>query len=151
MKLVLINTKHTPTELENIISAQKPQYVAFLKSLYKTFDYVEFVTDDNHVQMIAFLSQDALDSLLIQYNKLKIDFEGKDLIKKILKGDMQTFEFPSMYSEFPEELVELNAKFFALYTSFLQHNITVDVVLDKINQYGIESLTDFDKQFLANY
>ena len=31
---------------------------------------------------------------------------------------------------------------------FVQNNLTLDLILDKINLYGVKSLTDFEKTFL---
>ena len=31
---------------------------------------------------------------------------------------------------------------------FVKNNLTLDLILDKINLYGVKSLTDFEKTFL---
>ena len=35
------------------------------------------------------------------------------------------------------------------FQNFLKENLDIDTILDKINEVGIESLTDLDKQILS--
>lgn len=79
-------------------------------------------------------TRDVLVKIILFLRQNQIDFSYEDISDEVLFGQMS---FESV--EFQESI-----------NDFIRENITIDTVLDKINQYGIENLSEFDKKFLDN-
>lgn len=79
-------------------------------------------------------TRDVLVKIILFLRQNQIDFSYEDISDEVLFGQMS---FESV--EFQEGI-----------NDFIRKNITIDTVLDKINQYGIENLSEFDKKFLDN-
>lgn len=84
---------------------------------------------------------------------------------KILDNNLISFEFKNMSEEFlngldiKQQLKDcinpLNRNTFNIFKikleEWINKNIDVDIILDRINQVGVENLTKLEKKFLDNY
>ena len=84
--------------------------------------------------MFAALEEAKLEKLSNLMNKYFI-ISKTDVTEKVIRGEIQA-EYPEVEKE--------------LFENFRLENTTVDNVLDKINNFGIESLDHIDKAILAS-
>ena len=82
----------------------------------------------------------------------------KDVTSDIITGDIYDIEdFKKVYYGFDESIKLFEDKglkyvpeFKKTFDEFILKNVTTDNILDKINEKGIEYLTDIDKEILKN-
>lgn len=77
-----------------------------------------------------------LENLFSTYNVL---IESRDLTDKILSCDYQDTEFLEVFSDSIHQKMLRN---------FIIQNLDTDRILDKISKFGIDSLTDIEKEIL---
>lgn len=82
------------------------------------------------------LSETELKLFLYILEKNDIDFTLKDVSWEVIRGDIQR-EHPEVENLSP-----------GIFTDFRYNNTSVDDILDKINERGIESIDDIDKYIL---
>jgi hypothetical protein len=143
MKLIKVTTIHTQDEIDYILGNINKHHIEILERLYSTFNYVEFLNEDNFVSMFCIVDDATMDKLRDNYNSLSIIFKFEDLTKDVLlcnKIKIDFLEYSVDVSDFIEELVN----------SFYLDNVTVDDILDKISIKGIKSINDVDKIILES-
>lgn len=79
-----------------------------------------------------------LENLFSTYNVL---IESRDLTDKILSCDYQDTEFLEVFSDSIHQKMLRN---------FIIQNLDTDRILDKISKFGIDSLTEIEKEILDN-
>lgn len=143
MKLIKVTTIHTQDEIDYILGNINKHHIEILERLYSTFNYVEFLNEDNFVSMFCIVDDTTMDKLRDNYNSLSIIFKFEDLTKDVLlcnKIKIDFLEYSVDVSDFIEDLVN----------SFYLDNVTVDDILDKISIKGIKSINDVDKIILES-
>lgn len=166
------------TEMENFIDDISYQLVTVVSSEYLKFNYGEFGmvlhfrTDETFSELKEYIDM-CLEGIVEQYflmeatenvdikmdRKLKKDFLNIDGVKKENKNkevDVEKLseEKKKKISNMMEFILPLPGTNFEFPTEFKnpQKPIpTVDQILDKITEKGIESLTKEEKQILDNY
>jgi hypothetical protein len=113
-----------------------------INHVYSNIDYVEYTDNDDFECMFCSIDDYNLSKILDIYNKFEINYEVIDLTKEVFFD----ISFPIIYEnqykrDVTRDIINLISDFKFNYTD-------VDVVLDKINEMGIKSLTDFDKNVL---
>jgi hypothetical protein len=73
--------------------------------------------------------KDVIDFIVNLFNENAVSYKVEDITKLFLYGQ-----------------VEIEDKDFQ---NFLKENLDIDTILDKINEIGINSLTDLDKKILS--
>lgn len=142
-KFVIVKTKHTQEEIDEILKTQSPEYIDILKDLYDSFTYVEMnKLGTNWVVMYAILDDYDIHKLCKHYVNLGLTFIFIDYTKKVLFNTHKIAK-DSVYME-PEKTIPLEK----LKHNFRENELTVDIVLDKINKLGSEKLDDIDKKVL---
>lgn len=136
-KFIKIQTNHTKAELDAILAELDPIEVEFLRDLYLNFSYHEFVDNNGFVCMYAYMEEQFVKEICRKYVDLGVSFRFTDITKEV--------KFHDTYF-FPKE--ERDAKLVALIHNFINVNISVDDVLEKISELGSDSLTDLDRQIL---
>jgi len=117
----------------------KEQNDKFTKNL--TLDDLDLLETINLDQMIDVIENEFIVSYVICTEldleklktflyKYKVLFEVENITKKFLKG----------HEKVDDEI----------FLKYLEHNLTINDVLDKISEIGIESLTDIDKKILKS-
>lgn len=143
MKLIKVTTIHTQDEIDYILGNINKHHIEILERLYSTFNYVEFLNEDNFVSMFCIVDDTTMNKLRDNYNSLSIIFKFEDLTKDVLlcnKIKIDFLEYSVDVSDFIEDLVN----------SFYLDNVTVDDILDKISIKGIKSINDVDKIILES-
>jgi hypothetical protein len=116
-------------------SASHPIYKDFSNILdVEDNKYIGF-TDDNKIFIrLPDYKFNSFCSLLSKYN---IVFDVYDVTEDVIKGDIQK-KYPDV-----EELTPY------IFEDFRYDNTSIDDILDKINERGIDSIDDIDKSILA--
>jgi hypothetical protein len=163
------------TEMENFINDISYQLVTVVSSEYLKFNYGEFGmvlhfrTKEIFSELKEYIDM-CLDGQVEQYflieatenvdikmeRKLKKDFLNIDGVKKENKNkevDVEKLneEKKKRISNMMDFIIPLSEDFLELPIKFKITIPTVDEILDKISEKGIESLTKEEKQILDNY
>lgn len=93
--------------------------------------------------MFTFLPADQTEKLIEVLTKFDLLISSNDVTTAVLMGDFQTN--PHWLSLFGEDTI---ANFNNILTDFLESNLTKDLVLDKMNEKGFDSLTKTDLKVL---
>jgi hypothetical protein len=145
MKFINVKTKSTQCEIDEILFNMSMSDVKKVENLYSSFDFVEY-TDDNDLEcMFCVIDDYHLSKLSKCYKGFSIDFEFVDLTKEVF------YDIPfriTYKNQFKKTIV---SKVINLISEFKFNYTDVDIVLDKINERGIDSLTDFDKNVLESF
>jgi hypothetical protein len=87
------------------------------------------IVEDNLISSYIICSEVFLESILSIFYKYKVEFKVEDITKLFFYGIVNIDD-----DDFQKYLVE---------------NLNIDTILDKINDLGIESLSDLDKKILG--
>lgn len=143
MKLIKVTTIHTQDEIDYILGNINKHHIEILERLYSTFNYVEFLNEDNFVSMFCIVDDTTMDKLRDNYNSLSISFKFEDITKDVLLCN-------KIRTNFLEYGVDVSDSINDLINSFYLDNITIDDILDKISAKGIKSINDVDKILLES-
>ena len=127
-----IKTNLTKEQSEKIVDSLTSIEVERLES-YKLKSYDEEI--DGKINSYIISDRYVFTRIILFLRQKDIDFEHEDISDDVLTGDI-SFKGTSFEDEVNE---------------FIITNITVDHILDKINKFGIESLTDNDKIILESH
>ncbi len=137
MKFVKISTEYTREEMDIIENNINEETTIKFKKLFRSFSYVQFLTEDKKICLYALIDDDTLNTLFSEYVKIEINFTYEDISKSILFGYM-----PIVKSELGT--IDLNN----MIDKFIDEHLNIDTVLDKISELGINNLTEKDKKIL---
>jgi hypothetical protein len=145
MKFLNIKTKLYQIDIDEITFNMSMHDAELINHVYSNIDYVEYTDNDDFECMFCSIDDYNLSKILDFYNKLQINYEVIDLTKEVFFD----ISFPIIYEnqykrDVTRDIINLISEFKFNYTD-------VDVVLDKINEMGIKSLTDFDKSVLEKF
>lgn len=109
-----------------------------------------FGQDIDHIdQFVACEDHDGYESIYCLldrtgHTKLKDVFESCDVLidQKDLTLDANSGKFNRL---------EKNPEFERVFQNFMKENLNIDYILDKISQFGKDSLTKEEEDFLKNY
>lgn len=127
-----IKTNLTKEQSEKIVDSLTPIEVERLES-YKLKAYDEEIEGQINSYIIS--DRYVFTRILLFLRQKSIDFEYEDISESVLTGDISFKD-----TNFENEVNE-----------FIINNITVDHILDKINKFGIQSLTESDKIILESH
>lgn len=131
MKFIKITTRHTSLELNDIFNKLTPTEAESIRDLYKNFSYFEFIDENDNVCMFSSIHTNYISDLLESYVKSSINFKYEDLTKDVLFSKLDVSTFNS------DDLSKMVNK-------FIKENLDTDTVLDKINEFGYNSLLEID-------
>ena len=145
MNFINVKTKSTQSEINEILFTMSVSDVKRIENLYSSFDFVEY-TDDNDLEcMFCVIGDYHLSKLSECYKGFSINFEFVDLTKEVF------YDIPfriTYKNQFKKPIV---SRVINLISEFKFNYTDIDIVLDKINERGIDSLTDFDKNVLESF
>lgn len=109
---------------------------------------IDFITENGDYNMLIIAEENEFNKLKKILNENYIHCFYKELTKKLLSNKTNIDkitqnsknENTNLYESFKQKLEE-----------WIMENLDLDVVLDMINDIGIENIREIDKQFLANY
>jgi hypothetical protein len=138
-KFIKITTKHTKEELAAFVANMSASELDNLSVAYDKFDYVEFDNEDGFECMFAVINEAHISELLDMYVALSVNFSYEDLTKEALYSSLDT-------STYNTHIDDINK----LIEAFIDSNLDVDTVLDKMLDLGKESLNDKDMLVLTS-
>lgn len=139
MKFIKITAGHTTQQMEGILGKLKESYVKYLHDLYNTFEYVEFTTSEGFEAMYAIVDDFTIEKLFNEYVNCEINFSYEDITKNVLFGNVLEIS-GEQKREYLNYLINL----------FIRENLNLNIVLDKISENGISSLTESDRKILIS-
>jgi hypothetical protein len=145
MKFINVKTKSTQIEIDEILFNMSMSDVKKVETLYSNFDFVEYTDDNGFECMFCVIDDHYLSKLSECYKGFSIKFDFIDLTKEVFYDIPFRITYKNQYKKpIVSRVINLISEFKFNYTD-------VDIILDKINERGIDSLTDFDKNVLENY
>lgn len=94
---------------------------------------------DNYEVIYTFLGQEKTEKLEKFLQNVKILLESRDITEDALKSAENGSDFVETFKD---------ESYKKMLESFLRDYLTVDMILDKINDRGMESLTNLDREIL---
>ena len=127
-----IDTELTKEQSDKIVNSLSILEIERLESYnLKAFD----IEVNGRVSSYIITDRYVLSRIIIFLRQKNIEFKYEDISEDVLIGYISFKE-----TSFEDEVEE-----------FIINNITLDNILDKINKFGIESLTDTDKKCLESF
>lgn len=136
MKFIKLTVKHNLQHIEDMVTKLDKSYIEKMNELYDSFKCVEFTTVEGLEVMYAVVDDFIIEKLFKEYMNCEISFSYEDITKSVLFGQI------------PEISREEEKHLDYLISEFIDENLELDIVLDKINECGISSLTDKDRRIL---
>jgi hypothetical protein len=126
-----IDTKLTKKEAEDLYKSLTFQEIEDLES----YDMKAFDTEINgKMSSYVITSRYVLTRIILFFRQRNLDFTYKDITDDVFFNQIKFSD-----EDFRKNIDE-----------FIKENITVDHILDKINLFGIDSLSDNDRKKLEN-
>ena len=107
-----------------------------------SFDYED---DDEYYIFLIITTESELIKIKNILNKYEFDYDVDDLSDEILNNsdEIHTILNNIKYTD------EVNFEMFVCdLDEWIYNNLTIDIILDKINRYGIDKLSEIDKIYL---
>lgn len=142
MRFINIITNHTESQVDKILFTLTSDDVIYIENVYSNFDFVEYTNDDGKECMFCIMSESDMSILSKCYRKYGVKFRFVDLSKDVLFDNLFNISFKNKYGFSSKQKIS------KLILKFKKLNTTPDVILDKILEKGIQSLTKFDKSIL---
>ena len=134
------NLKDSDIDNYNLSNSDRNKMI----DIFSKFDYVEFKREDFNCFFCA-VHINYIPQLLTFLSDISVEFTYNDLSKDILFGILTNTKDLCFESE--QEEVKLKN----MIDNFINDNLTVDIVLDKILELGKNCLTSKDIQVLENF
>lgn len=145
MKFYKIETDHTQLEIDKIIFKLTLTESEEIDKIFRNLNVVEFTDERRKESLFAVLNETDLEKLKNLYTKYNINYTINDLSKEVL------FDIPFNIRYKDSNMRNVTLKIKKLIKDYKKNWTTTDVVLDKILELGIESLTDFDYSVLKSH
>lgn len=140
MKIIKIDYIEVPQEL---IDRGGSVFSQEERDLMEEFDenlqYIELEDDDNWIDpTIGIFSEDFLDFIKSMCEKYEVKYKITDITDQYIYSSSAFEEFLNKYSDKKKDI-----------ENYILYNTSVDDILDKINKFGIDSITEIDKKILG--
>jgi hypothetical protein len=145
MKFYKIQTDHTQLEIDKIIFKLTLIESEEIDKIFRNLNVVEFTDERRKEALFAVLNEPDLVKLKNLYTKYNINYTINDLSKEVL------FDIPFNIRYKDSNMRNVTLKIKKIIKDYKKNWTTTDVVLDKILELGIESLTDFDYSVLKSH
>lgn len=145
MKFYRIETYHTQLEIDKIIFKLTLSESEEIDKIFKNLNVVEFTDERRKESLFAVLTETDLEKIKNIYIKYHINYSVTDLTKEVL------FDIPFNVRYKDSYMRNVSLKIRKMIKDYKKKWTTTDVVLDKILELGIESLTEFDYSVLKSH
>lgn len=140
MKIIKIDYIEVPQEL---IDRGGSVFSQEERDLMEEFDenlqYIELEDDDNWIDpTIGIFSEEFLDFIKSMCEKYEVKYKITDITDEHICSSSAFEEFLNKYSDKKKDI-----------ENYILYNTSVDDILDKINKFGIDSITEIDKKILG--
>jgi hypothetical protein len=140
MKFIKVITAHTQEEVDSLVAEFDEITFDRIFKLYTSFNYVEFNNESGKTAMYAAIEEGQIKQLFSEFVKQEIQFSYEDITKQVLFGTIPTLENE-----------ELNNNLQSIASMFIDDNLDTNVVLDKISELGMASISERDKKVLESH
>jgi len=137
MKFIKIKTQYTPEQLELIFSNLSEELQDNIEELFYSFRYIEYKNKNNNQHMFMFGEEDKVQELMDLFKNLNLNFISSNITEDILSGNL-----PRLEDKHTDAMLRI------LMSEFLEQNQTLDNILDKISDKGMENLNNYDLHLL---
>jgi hypothetical protein len=145
MRFYRLTSDKTHDEIEEILSNLSVVEFEYIHLIYKSFDCIEYNDQHGYCGMYAILDDKIKSTLEKMYSNLSIKYKFEDLTKSALWGDFIETKYTDYIGDYIPDLISIFIE------SYYHEHITVDIILDKINERGINSLTSDDFNILDGF
>ena len=128
MNVYKIKTGLTESQQDKLNSSLDDSDLMLIDSLEDQVLNVD-VLEDGLVSSYMICSEDVLNKICSLFYKYELKFKVQDITKLFLYGQVSVDDVD--------------------FQNYLSENLDIDTILDKINEVGIESLSDLDKEILS--
>ncbi len=144
MKFINVKTKSTQSEIDEILYSMSIDEAREIEKLYSMFEFVEYTSKKGFECMFCIVDDSELKKLSNTYRKFDIKHEFIDLTKDVFFDNKFPINYKNQYG------LLVKSKISDLIDRYKSDFITPDIILDKILEKGIDSLTVFDKSILES-
>ena len=142
MRFYNLITESTQDDLDRILMKMSMPEIEYIEKLYKNFKSVEY-TDKTGMECMYIITDDNVKEKLEKlYNSHNIKFKMIDITHDIFFDNSIKTNYKNQYQK------NVRIDIFNLAKKYKEDWTTSDIVLDKILEKGINSLTDFDYSVL---
>ena len=153
VRFIKIVTSHTNPQLESMIlsSGLSEMEVENIEKVYNKFQFIEYLDNSENICMFVCIHRNHIIELFDLYLKLNMSFKYEDVTNSALFGILK-----SQYKiELADKSIDYCSNNFPLIDKFIDNfvdkNLEVDDVLDKINEFGKDSLNERDLLVLKSF
>ena len=144
MRFYNLITESTQDDLDRILMKMSMPEIEYIEKLYKNFKSVEY-TDKTGMECMYIITDDNVKEKLEKlYNSHNIKFKMIDITHDIFFDNSIKTNYKNQYQK------NVRIDIFNLAKKYKEDWTTSDIVLDKILEKGINSLTEFDYSVLYN-
>ena len=128
MNVYKLKTGLTQDELDKLQDSMDKSDFILINSVEDKVLNVDII-EDGFVSSYIICSEKILDLLKSIFYKYEVTFSVQDITKLFLYGQVDVDDID--------------------FQNYLEKNLDIDTILDKINEVGIDSLSDLDKDILS--
>ena len=129
MNVYKVSTNLTESESDKIYNSLSRENKKKISDLNEGVLNNDIFDKFGHMTSYMICNKEVVDFIVDLFHENKVKYKVEDITKLFLYGQ-----------------VKIEDKDFQ---NFLKENLDIDTILDKINEIGINSLTDLDKQILS--
>ena len=153
VRFIKIVTSHTNPQLESMIlsSGLSEMEVENIEKVYNKFQFIEYLDSSENICMFVCIHRNHIIELFDLYLKLNMSFKYEDVTTSALFGVLKSqykIELEGKSIDYASNNFPLIDKFI---DDFVDNNLEVDDVLDKINEFGKDSLNEKDFLVLKSF
>ena len=140
MNIIKIDYIEVPQELiDRGRSSFSQEEMDLLEEFDENLQYVELEDDVNWIEpTIGIFSEECLNFIKFMCEKYKVKYKITDITDEYICSASEFEKFLNKYSDKRKDIEK-----------YILCNTSVDDILDKINKFGIDSITEIDKKILG--
>ena len=142
MKLIKFKTEITNDLLFSKFQEVPMSELEFILNFSKYFDHVDINCTENKTGLFGIMTDCYVEKLENFFQKYSIPYTIRDMSKDAFFDNVIDFSYQDSSGD------DITNELKTFVYNFKKNYITLDDVLDKILEKGINSLTDFDKNVL---
>ena len=140
MKIIKLEYIEVPQEfIDSGRSSFSQEDLDLIDEFDENLQYIELEDDVNWIEpTIGIFSEEFIVFIKSMCEKYEVKYKITDITDEYIYSSSAFEEFLNKYSDKRKDIEK-----------YILHNTSVDDVLDKINKFGIDSITEIDKKILG--
>ena len=140
MKIIKLEYIDVPQEfIDSGRSSFSQEDLDLIDEFDENLQYIELEDDVNWIEpTIGIFSEEFIVFIKSMCEKYEVKYKITDITDEYIYSSSAFEEFLNKYSDKRKDIEK-----------YILHNTSVDDVLDKINKFGIDSITEIDKKILG--